>query len=82
MLEKLSTGEAEAAERVFRELRAVSARWSGDGSKAPLRSKFDSMDVVQSVWAEVLKGFRDKEREFADRAHLRAFLRGWPTTTL
>ena len=32
------------------------------------------MDVVQSVWTDVLQGFREKEREFADRAHLRAFL--------
>ena len=41
---------------------------------APLRAKFDSMDVVQSTWADVLRGFRAAPRRFADRAHLRAFL--------
>jgi RNA polymerase sigma-70 factor (ECF subfamily) len=74
MLEKLSTGDSEAAERVLRDyepfLRAMVRR----RLTAPLRSKFDSMDVVQSVWADVLTGFRDKKREFSDRAHLRAFL--------
>jgi RNA polymerase sigma-70 factor (ECF subfamily) len=74
LLEKLSSGDENAAERVFRDyepyLRAMVRR----RLTPPLRSKFDSLDVVQSVWSEVLSGFREKEREFADRAHLRAFL--------
>jgi RNA polymerase sigma-70 factor (ECF subfamily) len=74
MMEKLSTGDSAAAERVFRDyepfLRAMVRR----RLTPPLRAKFDSMDVVQSVWADVLTGFREKEREFADRAHVRAFL--------
>jgi RNA polymerase sigma-70 factor (ECF subfamily) len=40
----------------------------------PLRAKFDSGDVVQSVWVHVLKGFREVGWRFADAAHLRAFL--------
>lgn len=32
------------------------------------------MDVVQSVWADVLRGFREAGWHFADAAHLRAFL--------
>jgi RNA polymerase sigma-70 factor (ECF subfamily) len=39
-----------------------------------LRAKFDSMDIVQSVWADVLEGFRDADWQFSDREHLRAFL--------
>jgi RNA polymerase sigma-70 factor (ECF subfamily) len=74
LLEKLSSGDQEAAGRVFRDyepfLRAMVRR-----RLAPaLRSKFDSLDVVQSVWADVFSGIRDKERRFADRSHLRAFL--------
>jgi RNA polymerase sigma-70 factor (ECF subfamily) len=40
----------------------------------PLRSKLDSMDIVQSVWADVLHRFRDAGWRFADRSHLQAFL--------
>ncbi|MGC1718187.1 MAG: sigma-70 family RNA polymerase sigma factor, partial [Isosphaeraceae bacterium] len=40
----------------------------------PLRSKLDSMDIVQSVWADVLCRFREAGWRFADPAHLRAFL--------
>jgi RNA polymerase sigma-70 factor (ECF subfamily) len=39
-----------------------------------LRAKFDSMDIVQSVWADVLEGFREAGWQFTDRDHLRAFL--------
>jgi RNA polymerase sigma factor (sigma-70 family) len=74
MLEKLSAGDSEAAERIFHDyepiLRAIVRR----RLTPPMRAKFDSMDVVQSVWADVLSGFRQKERDFADRAHLKAFL--------
>ncbi len=40
----------------------------------PLRSKLDTMDIVQSVWADVLCGFREAGWRFTDRSHLRAFL--------
>jgi RNA polymerase sigma-70 factor (ECF subfamily) len=74
MLEKLSTGDSEAAALVFHTyepiLRAIVRR----RLSPPLRAKFDSMDVVQSVWADVLIGFRENRRAFASRAHLRAFL--------
>jgi RNA polymerase sigma-70 factor (ECF subfamily) len=39
-----------------------------------LRTKFDSMDVVQSVWADVLETYRAEGWRFTDRDHLRAFL--------
>jgi RNA polymerase sigma-70 factor (ECF subfamily) len=74
LLEKLANGEPGAAERVFREyepfLRAMVRR----RLTPMLRAKFDSMDVVQSVWADVLQGYREVGWQFNDPEHLRAFL--------
>lgn len=74
LLEKLTEGDAEAAGRVFVAyepyLRMVVRRHLSPD----LRSKFDSMDIVQSIWADLLRGFRDAGWKFADAAHLRAFL--------
>jgi RNA polymerase sigma-70 factor (ECF subfamily) len=74
LLESLNSGDAAAAERVFVTfepyLRMVVRR------RLPqrLRAKFDSMDVVQSVWADVVRGLREAGWRFSDTAHLRAFL--------
>lgn len=74
LLEKLCHGDAAAAEQVFRAyepyLRLVVRRQLS----APLRAKFDSLDIVQSVWVDVLRGFRDNGWRFTDANHLRAFL--------
>jgi RNA polymerase sigma factor (sigma-70 family) len=74
LLTQLNSGQAEAAAEVFRTfepcLRAVVRR-----SLSPrLRAKFDSADVVQSVWADLLGRFRDAGCRFVDADHLRAFL--------
>jgi RNA polymerase sigma factor (sigma-70 family) len=74
LIDRLNEGDITAAERAFLAYEpylrmAVRRRLSG-----PLRSKLDSMDIVQSVWAEVLSGFRDAGWRFTDRTHLRAFL--------
>jgi RNA polymerase sigma factor (sigma-70 family) len=74
LLEKLSAGNPQAAEQVFRTfepyLRMVVRRQLSAG----LRAKFDSMDIVQSVWADVLDGFRSSKWSFRDAEHLKAFL--------
>jgi RNA polymerase sigma factor (sigma-70 family) len=74
LLEKLSTGDPKAAEQAFVAyepyLRMVVRRQL----PAWLRPKFDSVDVVQSVWADLLDGFRTAGWRFADVDHLRAFL--------
>jgi RNA polymerase sigma-70 factor (ECF subfamily) len=74
LLEKLSSGDPAAAEQVFRAyepyLRMVVRRQL----PAHARGKFDSSDIVQSVWADLLEGFRHAGWRFADAAHLRAFL--------
>jgi RNA polymerase sigma factor (sigma-70 family) len=74
MLEKLQNGEDAAAERVFRDFEPYLRSLVRRRLVPPLRSKFDSMDVVQCVWSDVLEGFREGRWEFKDRDHLRAFL--------
>ena len=74
LIEKLNGGDLAAAERAFLAYEpylrmAVRRQLTG-----PLRSKLDSMDIVQSVWADVLGGFRQAGWRFTDRSHLRAFL--------
>jgi RNA polymerase sigma-70 factor (ECF subfamily) len=74
LLERLTHGETDAAEEVFLTfepvLRVMVRRWL----TPRLRAKFDSMDVVQSAWADVLKGFYADGWQFNDRDHLRAYL--------
>jgi RNA polymerase sigma factor (sigma-70 family) len=74
LLKKLNSGDEQAAEQVFLEyepyLRMVVRRML----PAWLRPKFDSQDVVHSVWADLLHGFRAAGWRFTDAAHLRAFL--------
>jgi RNA polymerase sigma factor (sigma-70 family) len=72
--ERLNGGDPAAAEEVVRSyepyLRMVVRR-----QLTPrLRAKFDSIDVVQSIWANVLRGLAEDGWEFPDEAHLRAFL--------
>lgn len=74
LIARLNDGDVAAAERAFLAYEpylrmAVRRRLSG-----PLRAKLDTMDIVQSVWADVLGRFRHASWRFADRAHLRAFL--------
>jgi RNA polymerase sigma-70 factor (ECF subfamily) len=74
LLDRLTHGDALAAEQVFLAyepyLRMVVRRQLSSG----LRAKFDSVDIVQSVWADLLIGFRDRHWTFQDADHLRAFL--------
>jgi RNA polymerase sigma-70 factor (ECF subfamily) len=74
LLQQLSSGDTEAAQRVFVTyapyLRMVVRRQLTPA----LRAKFDSMDIVQSVWADLLTGFQAGCWEFATPQDLRAFL--------
>jgi RNA polymerase sigma-70 factor (ECF subfamily) len=74
LLDQLRRGDDAAATEVFRAyepfLRLVVRRQLS----AALRAKFDSADVVQSVWADLLRGFRTAGWQFPDADHLRAFL--------
>ena len=74
VLHKLASGDADAVEQVFRAyeplLRNVVRRQLGPR----LRAKFDSADVVQSVWADLLSGFHSGAWSFDSAAQLQAFL--------
>lgn len=74
MLEKLNSGDASAAEDVFREYEPYLRTLVRRQLRPALRSKFDSMDIVQSVWADVVEGLRDSGWHFSSSAQLRAFL--------
>ena len=70
LLAKIRAGDFQAAEHVFGayepQLRLIVRRQLS----RRLRAKFDSIDVVQSVWARVLADFRAngwKARTFATR---------------
>jgi RNA polymerase sigma factor (sigma-70 family) len=74
VLQQLTAGDTAAAQRVFITyapyLRMVVRRQLTPA----LRAKFDSMDIVQSVWADLLGGFQAGCWEFANPQQLRAFL--------
>lgn len=74
LLARLTAGDPAAAEVVYRTyepyLRAVVRRHLS----AELRLRFDSQDIVQSVWLHLLKRFQAVGCRFADRQHLQAFL--------
>jgi len=74
VLDELCKGDAEAAEKVFRTYEPYLRKVVRRQLPASLRAKFDSIDVVQSVWADVLHGFREAGWRFASVGHLRAFL--------
>jgi RNA polymerase sigma-70 factor (ECF subfamily) len=74
-VERLNNGESEAVEHILLAyepyLRIAVRRRLGQR----LRTKVDSMDIVQSVFANVLNGFRNGGWRFAGPRQLRAFLR-------
>jgi RNA polymerase sigma factor (sigma-70 family) len=74
LLERLCHGDDQAAEQVFRTYEPYLRKVVRRQLPARLRAKFDSLDIVQSVWADVLDGFRRAGWRFEDADHLRAFL--------
>ena len=74
LLDKMREGDSQAAEQVFLayepELRLIVRRQLS----SRLRTKFDSLDVVQSVWVHVLRDFHAGGCGITDPAHLRNFL--------
>jgi RNA polymerase sigma factor (sigma-70 family) len=74
LLDKLARGDLEAAGAVFETyapyLRAVIRRRLPPG----LRSKLDSVDILQSAWSDILAGLRDANWRFTSPAQLQAFL--------
>ncbi len=74
LLEQLCSGDMAAAERVFVAYEPYLRQAVRRHLSAPFRAKFDSADIVQSIWADLLRGFREAGWRFADVDHLRGFL--------
>jgi len=74
LLDKLVHGDDAAASAVFVKYEPYLRMVVRKNLTPSLRTKFDSMDIVQSVWADLVHGFRDAGWRFADVQHLQAFL--------
>jgi RNA polymerase sigma factor (sigma-70 family) len=74
LLDRLCNGDAGAAEHVFLAFEPYLRKVVRRMLPPALRSRFDSADVVQSIWADLLSGFRSARWHFNNVAHLRAFL--------
>ncbi len=74
LLAALRAGQQDVVEQIIEKyepyLRIVVRRMLTGG----MRAKLDSMDVVQSVWADVWDGLRQQKWQFESEAQLRAFL--------
>jgi RNA polymerase sigma factor (sigma-70 family) len=74
LLARLHDGDIEAAQQLFTSYEPylrllVRRQLSGE-----LRAKFDSLDIIHSVWTDLLDGFRTTRWQFDDPNQLRAFL--------
>ena len=74
ILEQLNSGDDEAARQVFVAYEPYLRKVVRRLLPAELRAKFDSIDVVQSVWGDLFSRFRDRGMRFDSAAQLRAFL--------
>jgi RNA polymerase sigma-70 factor (ECF subfamily) len=74
LLEKLSNGDALAAEQVFLTYEPYLRKIVRRRLPIKLRTKFDSIDIVQSIWVDLIREVQDGGLHFADANHLRAFL--------
>ncbi len=74
LLERLRAGDAAAAEQLFVAFEPYLRLFVRRQLPEDLQAKFDSVDVVQSVWADLIGGFRTAQWDFPDVSRLRAFL--------
>src|SRR5262245_28189826 len=74
LLDRLCRGDVTAAEQVFRAYEPYLRKVVRRQLPARLRSRFDSVDIVQSAWRDLLHGFREAGWRFATTAQLQAFL--------
>src|SRR5579884_2413516 len=74
LLERLSGGDESAAEEVFRAYEPYLRKVVRRRLPAQVRARFESQDIIQSVFADLLVGFREARWKFANAGQLRAFL--------
>src|SRR5215471_6889956 len=74
LLVQLCSGDMAAAEKVFLAYEPYLRKAICRHFPASLRARFDPADIIQSVWADLLCGFREAGWRFTDADHLRGFL--------
>jgi RNA polymerase sigma factor (sigma-70 family) len=74
LLDCLRRGDDAAVEAVVADYEPYLRMLVRRSLPGPLRAKFDSLDVVQSVWVHVLLGLRGGAWDVPDRDRLRALL--------
>jgi DNA-directed RNA polymerase specialized sigma24 family protein len=74
LIEKLNSGDAEAIQQALIAHEAILRMMVRRQLSNWLRAKFDSIDIVHSVWAHLLPGLRAGRWHFSDANELRAFL--------
>ena len=74
LLAQLCNGDMEAAQQVFVAYEPYLRKAICRHFPASLRARFDPDDILQSVWADLLRGFREAGWRFVDADHLRGFL--------
>jgi RNA polymerase sigma-70 factor (ECF subfamily) len=74
LLERLNAGDESAISELFEQhtpyLRVVISRYLS----GRLRAKFDTADVLQSVWVDLVRGIRERSWRFETAEQLRHFL--------
>jgi len=74
MLEQLQRGDVAAAEQLFIAFEPWLRLLVRRQLPTDLQAKFDSVDVVQSIWADLIEGLRHGRWQFEDAQRLRRFL--------
>jgi RNA polymerase sigma factor (sigma-70 family) len=74
LLAQMCSGDPAAAGQIFLAFEPYLRKAVRRQLPVPLRAKFDSTDILQSVWVDVLRGFREAGWRFVDADHLRGFL--------
>jgi RNA polymerase sigma-70 factor (ECF subfamily) len=74
LLDELSSGDSAAMEKAFVTYEPYLRMIVRRQFPTKLRAKFDSVDIVQSVWVDIIRGLRKGGWRFSDAHHLRAFL--------
>jgi RNA polymerase sigma factor (sigma-70 family) len=74
LIDRLRAGDEAAAGELYRAFEPFLRGLVRRRMPGQARSRFDSIDVVQSAWASLLDGLREDRWKFTDAGHVRAFL--------
>jgi RNA polymerase sigma factor (sigma-70 family) len=74
LLTQLCSGDSAAVGQIFLAFEPYLRKAVRRHLPPPFRAKFDSADIVLSVWVDVLRRFREAGWRFSDADHLRGFL--------